>query len=187
MSFHFPKAYADQVARLRVPCGFLFLLAFMWFARPTARSILWGLPLSLAGMALRAWAAGHLEKNQRLAETGPYAWVRNPLYLGSLAVTAGVVAGARSWGLGIFFAAAFVLIYLPVIELEEQHLRQLFPSFDAYARRVPLLLPNGRHRPADPRPFLWSNYRRNQEWKAAAGYLFAVAWLAARAWFAPSP
>ena len=77
---------------------------------------------------MRAWAAGHLEKNLALTESGPYAHVRNPLYLGTLTVAAGFVIAARRWELGVLFAAVFVLIYLPVVELEEQHLRKLFPA-----------------------------------------------------------
>ena len=87
-----------------------------------------GVPVALAGLALRAWAAGHLAKNERLATSGPYAYTRNPLYLGTLLVAAGLVVGSRSAGPRLLFAAVFALVYLPVIELEEQHLRKLFPS-----------------------------------------------------------
>ena len=141
---NFPKSYADRVAKLRVPFGFVLVAAFAWFSRPTVESLLIGLPVSAAGLALRAWAAGHLAKNSQLARSGPYASVRNPLYLGTLLVAAGLVAASRSIGLGILFAAVFGLIYLPVIQLEEQHLRSLFPEFAAYAREVPALLPRFR-------------------------------------------
>ena len=133
----FPKSYADRVARLRVPFGFLLVAAFAWFSHPTPESLLAGLPLSVCGLALRAWAAGHLVKNARLARSGPYASVRNPLYIGTLLVAAGLVAASRSIGLGLLFAAIFGLVYLPVIQLEEQHLRSLFPEYTAYAREVP--------------------------------------------------
>ena len=61
----------DVVARLRVPAGFLLLAAFAWFSRPTAASLMGGIPISAIGLALRGWAAGHLAKNQRLAQSGP--------------------------------------------------------------------------------------------------------------------
>jgi protein-S-isoprenylcysteine O-methyltransferase Ste14 len=77
----FPKPYADVVARLRVTTGFVLVAAFAWLSHPDFRSLAWGLPLSLVGLWLRGWAAGHLEKNVRLAVSGPYAHVRNPLYL----------------------------------------------------------------------------------------------------------
>jgi hypothetical protein len=63
----FPKPYADAVARLRVPSGFLIVIVFAWFSRPTPISMAVGIPLSLLGLALRAWAAGCLAKNRELA------------------------------------------------------------------------------------------------------------------------
>ena len=137
----FPKPYADAVAKLRVPGGFLMVAAFLWLSAPTWTSLAIGLPVSALGLALRAWAAGHLEKNRSLAESGPYAYVRNPLYIGTLTVAAGFVIASRRWELGVLFAAVFLLIYLPVVELEEQHLRSLFPQYADYAKRVPRLWP----------------------------------------------
>lgn len=165
----FPKPYADAVARLRVPGGFLLVAAFAWFSRPTWESMAAGIPVSLLGLLLRGWAAGHLAKNQRLADSGPYAYIRNPLYLGTLTVAAGLVIASRQWGLAALFAAVFGLIYLPVIELEEQHLRKLFPAYAVYADRVPLLVPLGRH--GGHEPFEWRLYRKNQEYQALLGFL----------------
>lgn len=169
----FPKPYADAVAKLRVLCGFLMVAAFLWLSKPTWTSLALGLPLSAMGLALRAWAAGHLEKNRELAESGPYAYVRNPLYIGTLAVAAGFVMASRRWELGMLFAAVFLLIYLPVVELEEQHLRSLFPEYADYAKRVPRLLP--RIVGNNSKPFRWAVYRRNQEYQALAGFLAGVA------------
>src|ERR1022692_1789568 len=110
---HFPKPYADVVARLRVPSGFLIVAVFAWFSHPDALSLAIGLPISLLGLALRAWAAGSLAKNQRLATGGPYAYTRNPLYIGTLVVAAGLSTAARSPGLAALFAAVFAFVYLP--------------------------------------------------------------------------
>src|SRR5690349_4696672 len=125
--YWFPKPYADFAQRLRAPSGFLLAAAFGWWSAPTAASLLWGAPVAVAGLLLRAWAAGHLAKNQRLATGGPYALTRNPLYLGTLLVAAGLAVASRRAALAVPFAAAFALVYLPAIELEEQHLRKLFP------------------------------------------------------------
>jgi len=172
----FPKLYADAVAKLRVPGGFLLVATFLWLSEPTWTSLAAGFPVSIAGLALRAWAAGHLEKNLDLAQSGPYRYLRNPLYMGTLAVAAGLVIASRRWELGVLFAVVFLLIYLPVVELEEQHLRKLFPSYEAYARRVPKLIPGFTAAPASPKHFQWSLYRRNREYEAFAGFLagFAV-------------
>jgi protein-S-isoprenylcysteine O-methyltransferase Ste14 len=175
---NFPKPYADRVAKLRVFFGFLLVAAFMWLARPNIFSLLAGLPVSALGLALRAWAAGHLEKNLALTESGPYARMRNPLYLGTLTAAAGLAAAARSWSLAILLASVFLLVYLPVVELEEQHLRQLFPGFAEYAARVPRLHPSLRGIAGintQARRFRWSLYRRNREYEALAAFLAGVA------------
>ena len=170
----FPKPYADAVAKLRVLFGFLMVAAFLWLSEPTWTSLALGLPVSALGLALRAWAAGHLEKNRALAESGPYAHVRNPLYIGTLAVAAGFVIASRRWELGVLFAAVFLLIYLPVVELEEQHLRSLFPEYADYAKRVPRLWPRITFGKSS-KPFRFALYLRNQEYQALVGFLAGVA------------
>jgi len=167
------KRYADFVARLRVPSGFLLAAAFAWFARPSIGSLLLGLPISILGLALRAWAAGHLMKDQHLATGGPYRYIRNPLYLGTLIVAAGLAVACRSWGLAVLFGAVFTLIYLPVIMLEEQHLRKLFPNYAEYAGRVPSLIPFRAPLRGGP-AFSWGNYRKNREYQALIGFLIGT-------------
>ena len=170
----FPNPYADAVAKLRVPGGFLLVAAFLWLSKPSLPSLVVGLPVSIVGLAIRGWAAGHLEKNPALTDSGPYAWVRNPLYIGTLMVAAGLAIAARRWALGALFAAFFLLVYLPVVELEEQYLRELFPAFPEYARRVPKLLPRAPSRRAG-KTFQWKLYRRNREYEALLGFLAGVA------------
>jgi protein-S-isoprenylcysteine O-methyltransferase Ste14 len=165
----FPKRYADAVARLRVPSGFLLVVVFAWFSHPTPRSLAIGAPIALLGLALRAWAAGCLAKNRELATGGPYAYTRNPLYLGTLVVAAGLVIAARSAGLGVLFAAVFLFVYLPVIQNEEQHLRRLFPEYAEYAARVPALWPRFRPTQESVNPFRMALYLKNQEFQAGAG------------------
>jgi protein-S-isoprenylcysteine O-methyltransferase Ste14 len=175
---HFPKPYADTVARLRVPSGFLIVLLFALLSHPTVDSLAIGLPVSVAGLALRAWAAGCLAKNQQLATGGPYAYTRNPLYIGTLLVAVGLVMAARNPWLAILFALVFVFVYLPVIQLEEQHLRRLFPDYAAYADAVPALAP--RLTPLaskSPQPFRWALYRKNQEYQAGLGFLAGAIYL----------
>jgi protein-S-isoprenylcysteine O-methyltransferase Ste14 len=172
----FPKPYADLVARLRVTTGFLLVAAFAWFSQPDVRSLAFGLPLAALGLLLRGWAAGHLEKDARLAQGGPYAYVRNPLYIGTLVVAAGLVLASQRWLLAVVFGLVFALIYLPAIELEQQHLADLFPSFASYAQRVPALWPtlkpvrSGQH-------FRWSLYLHNREYQALLGFLAGAALL----------
>src|SRR5580700_6022917 len=111
--YWFPKPYADFVQRLRVHIGFLMVAAFAYWSAPSAESLAWGVPVSLAGLLLRGWAAGHLAKNQNLAVGGPYGLTRNPLYLGTLLVAGGLAIAARQPLLAVLFAVAFGLVYLP--------------------------------------------------------------------------
>lgn len=174
--YWFPKPYADRVAKLRVLCGFVLVGTFAWLSHPSILSLEIGLPVALLGLLLRGWAAGHLRKNMDLARSGPYAWVRNPLYIGTLLAAAGFVIASLRWELALIFAAVFLLIYLPVIELEEQHLRKLFPEYAEYAALVPKLLPAIPRR-RSPLGFRWAVYRRNEEYQAALGFLAGAVWL----------
>jgi protein-S-isoprenylcysteine O-methyltransferase Ste14 len=127
--------------RIRVPMGFVFAGVFLWFARPTAMTLLLSLALVAPGLWLRGYAAGYVRKNAELTTTGPYAYTRNPLYLGSMLIAFGFGAAAGNWYLLLGLAGLFAAIYIPTIQGEEQYLRAHFAGFDAYAARVPRLLP----------------------------------------------
>ena len=177
----FPRSYAHAVARLRVPFGFALVAAFAWFSAPNAQSLAWGLPVAAVGLVLRAWAAGRLAKNQRLATSGPYAYVRNPLYLGTALAGAGLAIASRQALLGALFAAVFGLVYLPAIQLEEEYLGELFPEYPAYAKRVRMLWPRLATDGAGGR-FEWRLYWKNEEYQALAGFLAGAALLIWKAW-----
>src|ERR1043165_26266 len=114
------------IQRWRVPLGFLCGAAFIFFARPTPRMLFIGASVSVLGLALRAWAAGHLRKNSQLATSGPYAYTRNPLYLGSFLLGLGFTIASGQPLLGLPFAALFLGIYLPVMRVEAATLSRLF-------------------------------------------------------------
>lgn len=178
----FPKPYADVVARLRVPMGFVLVGAFAWFSQPTLRSVVLGTLVALPGLVLRGWAAGHLRKNATLTTSGPYRFIRNPLYVGTLIVALGLAAASAQLWLVALFAGVFLLVYLPAITLEEQHLQNLFPDFADYARRVPLLVPYCPPYPSAGR-FSFRQYLFNREYEAGLGFLAGVAFLIAKAMF----
>lgn len=134
-------SYSRIATRLRVPLGFLFALAYMWFARPGWIAIAAGSAFIVVGLGIRAMASGHIRKNAQLATTGPYAYTRNPLYLGSLMMAAGFIIAARSLWIGIAACVLFFAVYLPVIFAEEKYLRSAFPEYAQYAAQVPRLLP----------------------------------------------
>src|SRR5271166_1900153 len=132
----------SQIARrIRVPLGFVFAVLYFWLARPSWRSLALGAIGVVPGLLIRALASGHVRKNEALATSGPYAYTRNPLYLGSLLIGLGFAVAARSWWVGVALVVMFFAIYLPVIRDEEAFLRRTFPEFEEYARRVPRMLP----------------------------------------------
>ena len=180
------SAYAAWASRWRVPLGFLLGVAYLFFCRPTVKLLLAGGAVAAAGLVLRAFAAGHLVKNQSLAMSGPYAWTRNPLYLGSALMGAGfaLAGGWRQyrWILALAYLVLFAAIYWPVIRREEEYLRREFGEvYDRYAQRVPLFLPSFR-RSAGGEKFQWKQYRKNHEYEAALGFLAIVIFLAFRIW-----
>ncbi len=179
-SYWFPKRYSDVAQRLRAPIGFVLAAAFVYWADPSVDSLWRGAAVSIVGLLLRGWAAGHLAKNHRLATSGPYARTRNPLYLGTLLVAGGLAVSSRQWGLAILFAAAFGLVYLPAIELEEQHLRSLFPEYANFAARVPRLGFNLSGKSSAAK-FQFALYLQNEEYKALIGYLLGFALLSWKA------
>src|SRR5512142_279928 len=82
--------------RIRVPLGFAFAVLYIWLARPTILSILVGGTIAALGVIIRALASGHVKKNAELTMTGPYAYSRNPLYVGSIVIGIGFAVAALS-------------------------------------------------------------------------------------------
>jgi protein-S-isoprenylcysteine O-methyltransferase Ste14 len=164
--------------RIRVPLGFAFALCYLWLARPSWRSFLWSLLLIVPGLLTRALASGRVRKNEALAISGPYAYTRNPLYLGSLLIAIGFAVAARSWWVGVLLVVMFFAIYLPVIRDEEAFLRQKFPGFDDYANRVPRMFPRLTPDPvsaADASEFSLALYMQHREYNALLGTLAVFA------------
>ena len=95
------------------------VLGVVIFARPAWKPLLAGFGLSLLGLGLRAWAAGHLRKEKILAVSGPYRRTRNPLYLGSLLIGVAMAVGSWSWEAAAILAAYFLVFY-PVVINEER-------------------------------------------------------------------
>src|SRR5438128_10340916 len=128
--------------RWRVPLGFACAALFFLLARPRPLTLIVGAVIALPGLALRAWAVGCLRKNEALATDGPYAYTRNPLYLGSLFIGLGFTIAAGRLILGAVFAALFLGIYVPVMRVEATTLAELFGEhYQRYAKSVPLFLP----------------------------------------------
>jgi protein-S-isoprenylcysteine O-methyltransferase Ste14 len=174
--------WARVARRIRVPLGFVFAVFYFWLAHPTWPSIGLGTILIVPGILLRALASGHVRKNETLATFGPYAYTRNPLYLGSLLIGVGFAVAARSWWVGAVLVLMFFAIYLPVIRGEEKFLRDKFPEFEEYARKVPRMFP--RVAPLrtgqESGGFSMDLYKKHREYNALLGALAMGAALVAK-------
>jgi protein-S-isoprenylcysteine O-methyltransferase Ste14 len=156
-----------RIARLRVAIGFVSGVFVLWLAHPTARSLAIGALVAAIGEAVRVWAAGHLEKGREVTTSGPYAFTRHPLYLGSVFIGIGLAIASAS-----AVAAALVLAYLGItltaaIRTEEAHLTEKFGvAYPAYRA--------GRAA-GEARRFSGARAMRNREYRAILGLLFVMA------------
>lgn len=176
----------ELARRIRVPLGFVLAALYLVVARPTPITLAVGGMIAFVGLLIRAWAAGHIVKNDRLATTGPYAHTRNPLYFGSFLIAAGFAIAAH-WSLLLFVIAFFVLIYGPTIRDERIGIQARFP--DAYAeweRHVPAFVPrptpwrSAAEAAAPIEGFNLKLYMRHGEWRAALGFAAVLAYLILR-------
>jgi protein-S-isoprenylcysteine O-methyltransferase Ste14 len=168
-------------SRWRVRAGYPVALLYFWLVHPAPAALAAGAALALAGLLVRALAAGYLKKQEALATAGPYAWTRNPLYLGSALMGLGLALAGNNWLAAALVAAYFVAFYPAVIRREEQELRERYgAAYDHYAREVPLFWPRPPRRREQAAPFSWALYLRNHEQRAAVGYLAALLLLLAK-------
>lgn len=161
---------AEALARRRVTLGFVTAAAVLVFAGPTPSSLAWGFTIAVAGECVRFWAAGHLEKSREVTQSGPYRWMRHPLYAGSVIVAVGVVVASRSL-LAAALAALYVGATIPAaIRTEEAFLRLTFgDAYDRYSR--------ADSEPV-PRRFSLDRVRRNREYRAVLGLVAGFGLLA---------
>ena len=165
------------IQRWRVPLGFACGIVFIVLAEPNPLSLLIGAAVSTVGIAIRAWATGHIRKNSALATSGPYAYTRNPLYLGSFLVGLGFTLASGRWVLAILFVGLFLGIYFPVMRVESSTLAELFGNaYDDYRRAVPLFFPRFTpFREGVSRTVRFDSglYMRYREYRAALGLVAA--------------
>jgi protein-S-isoprenylcysteine O-methyltransferase Ste14 len=170
--------------RLRVPLGFLFAIIFLIFAKPALVTLIVGSVVSIVGILIRAWASGHIRKNKTLAVAGPYAFTRNPLYLGSFLLGVGFTVASGVWWLALVFIVLFLGIYLPVMRVEAEDLTQIFgDDFTEYTKNVPLFFPRLTAWKKSVEKFDFQLYLRYREYRATFGLIIAWSVLAAKAYF----
>jgi len=159
--------------KLRVPLGFAIAAAVLYFAEPTAVSIVAGLPVALIGVLFRALAAGVIKKDSTLAVSGVYALTRNPLYFGSSLLATGFAIMSANEAAAALLIVPFGLIYPTVMLREEAHLARLFPDdFRRYKAKVPRFFPHLTL--PFPGSFSFSQYLSNREYNTALGLAAAL-------------
>lgn len=180
--------FSRLASRLRLPLGFVVGGLYLAFARPSRETLLAGAIIAFVGVLVRAWAAGHIVKNDKLATTGPYAHTRNPLYFGSFLIACGFAVAAH-WALLAFVALFWVVIYGPTIARERAKILEKFPqSYPAFEQNVPAFFPRitpwrGAGDAAgdgEKTSFSSALYLRHGEWRALLGYLGGMTWLVLR-------
>jgi protein-S-isoprenylcysteine O-methyltransferase Ste14 len=165
-----------SLSRIRVRAGYVAGLIVVVFAEPTTASLAAGGALAIAGELVRIWASGHIRKTLALATGGPYAHTRNPLYVGSVLMAAGLLAAARHPA-AIAAGALYIAVFYPAIVREEAaFLRSKFgEAYEAWAREVPIFFP--RLTPGGPRETKFEAGRllANHEWRTVLGLVALAA------------
>ena len=163
----------QQLARFRVPLGFACAVVAFWLARPTRTSFLVGALIALLGEGLRVWAAGHIDKGREITRSGPYRFVRHPLYLGSSLMALGFIVASRSVVVGVLVAAYMLITLFAAIRTEEASLDKKFEGeYSAYRA--------GATAPVTRR-FSLARAITNQEYRTVAGLALGLLWLYFRA------
>ena len=158
------------LARFRVTLGFVVGALCFWLADPSWRTIAIGGLIAIPGESLRLWAAGHIDKGREITRSGPYRFVRHPLYLGSTIMAIGFAVAAGNLVVVVLVALYMGLTLLAAMRTEEHDLDKKFDGeYSAYRE--------GKAEPVE-RPFSWGRVVANREYRAAAGLLLGLGVLA---------
>ncbi|MBP8273984.1 MAG: isoprenylcysteine carboxylmethyltransferase family protein [Acidobacteria bacterium] len=160
------------LARFRVTLGFIVGGVCFWLADPSWRTLALGGLIAVPGESLRLWAAGHIEKGREITRSGPYQFVRHPLYLGSAIMAIGFAVAAGSPVVVALVATYMGLTLLAATRTEERHLDEKFEGeYSAYRE--------GRATPV-ARKFSWQRVVSNREYRAATGLVIGLGVLAVK-------
>jgi protein-S-isoprenylcysteine O-methyltransferase Ste14 len=177
------------LSRWRVNLGFAIgVTAIVMCGHPTRESVIAWLPLALGGLMLRLWARGHLELRKGLAESGPFAILRHPLYVGSFVLGLAFTLMMNDAIVSVVYVIGFLAMYVPKAIREETYLRKRHGDVYArYAERVGAIVPRfwNAHRAAATTRFAWQRVFRHREYETWLGAAAACAVMWVRAvWFA---
>ncbi len=133
----------NLIRTLKYTILFVLIALLLIFARPTTLSFVGGTILIAFGELIRIWATGHIEKNKKLTTTGPYAYVKNPMYIGTFFIGTGFCITARNYYILIISLALFFIYYIPYKKrVEASRLTRIFGNeYIDYDKQVPDLIP----------------------------------------------
>ena len=179
--------WSDRAAWLRVRLQLPLALGYFWFAEPSIESLLVAAALMVLGLLIRGWAAGHVRKYDGVTVTGPYAWVRHPLYLGTAVLLVALAVAARNVWLAGLIAMYFLAFFIPTFRREERFkLAESDDFYEFYRAVVPALIPGLRPRQfrqaaaGKARKFSFQTYQHNREWRASVAAAAMLGMLYAR-------
>jgi protein-S-isoprenylcysteine O-methyltransferase Ste14 len=158
-----------RLVRYRVHLGFLAAIAALVLARPNPSSWTTGLVIATTGELVRVWAAGHIAKGREITRSGPYRFVRHPLYLGSTLIGVGFSVAAWSVPVAVLCVVYLGITLAAAVRTEEATLDARFDgAYSAYRE--------GRAEPV-ARRFSWARVVGNREYRAVTGLIAAFAYL----------
>jgi protein-S-isoprenylcysteine O-methyltransferase Ste14 len=169
--------FEEKIVRYRVSVGIIVLLIVLIFAEPTFETILWGAIVGFIGVLIRAWASGHLNKNNELTVSGPYRFSRNPLYLGNIIMAIGLMINSNNY-ISIIILLVYLLLFYPFLIIREKnYLKKKFDNYKDF-EKVSLLFPNpfkyAKKTKETKQKFLFERYFTNREYNAFLGFLIII-------------
>ena len=152
--------------KLRFAVLYPFAILVIVFGNCDDRSLKFGIPFMVAGEAIRLWSNGYAIKSEKLTTSGPYAFVRHPLYLGTMLLAVGFIIFLKIYYLGLALLAVMAIVYFKTIKEEEGMLEGKFKEYAGYRKKVPAMVPTVLpYRGGEKWGFSLERLIRSQEYK----------------------
>ena len=152
--------------RFRQFLGVAFVVLVSLLGEPSRILFCVGAVFALLGITTRLWSSGHIIKNKTLATTGPYGYVRHPLYVGNITLGFGFALASGLWWSFPLFLGILLAFYPPAIRREDEKLHRRFKEeWEQWRERTRALIPRlSPYSPAESGSWsFWQSLRRNGE------------------------
>jgi len=163
--------------KLRFYLSWICAAVIVTIAKTSTIGFLTGIPVIVCGELLRIWAQGCIEKRTKLAVWGPYAFTRNPLYVGNFLIGLGFVLILSNLWILIAYNVGFFFLYRHLIGAEEKYLSSVYGAqFQEYCDQVPRFFPGfKRFHSNSPEFFTWQRLQKTSEPITLSGILLILA------------